>query len=171
MRNSNRIRRRGFTLIELLIVLGVIAITVAIGGPALWKISSEIKLKNAAREAVTAMRMARYRAINESRNFGFSATPGTRIEAPGVVKIFEGDNPASGLIREIPNGGGVLVMSSDFDPGDTTFVVFNPDGSADKTGNLVFRNLNNRIITVTLDPASTARLQISKIEDGPPLSP
>lgn len=169
MRNSNNTRRRGFTLIEILIVLGVIAISVALGGPALSKISSEIKLKSAAREAVTAMRMARYRAINESRNFGFSATPGTRVETPGVVKIFVGDDPAVGLIREIPNGGGVLVMTSDFDPGNDTFVVFNPDGSADKIGTLVFRNLNNRIITVTLDPASTARLQISKIEDGPPL--
>jgi len=171
MRNCSNTRRRGFTLIELLIVVGVIAISVAIGGPALWKITSEIKLKNAARESVSGMRLARYRAINESRDFGFSATPGTTVAAPGVLTIFEGDDPAVGLIREIPMGGGVVVMTSSFDPGSDTFVVFSPDGSADKTGDIVFRNLNNRIITVSLDPASTARMQISEIEDGPPLPP
>lgn len=162
-------RQRGFTLIEVLIVMAVIAVSVALGGPALFKISNEMKLKNAARETVSGMRMARYRAINESRDFGFSATSGSTIEAPGVLTIFEGDDPALGLIREIPMGGGVHVLTSEFGAADDTFVVFSPDGSADNEGDIVFRNLNNRIITVSLGPASTARLHISEIKDGPPL--
>ena len=154
-------------MIELLIVLAVIGLLMTVGVPALMKISSEIKLKSTAREAMTGMRLARYRAINESRDFGFLATPGSTIDAPGVLRIFEGTNPALGLIREIPISGGVLVFTSDFGPGNDNFVLFSPDGSAGNSGDIVFRNINNRIITVALDPASTARMQVSKIETGP----
>ena len=160
---------RGFTLISLLITLGIASILMAVGGPALWEITYEIKLKNAAREAVTAMRAMRYRAINESQQFGFSATPGATLESPGILKIFEGNNPAdvNALIREIPMAGGVFVSSSAFGPSNDTFVIFEPDGSAANTGSVVLLNANNRIITVSLNPASTARMRISKVTDAP----
>lgn len=167
--NIRPAKPHGFTLISLLIGLGVIAITTAIGGPELWRIANEIKLKNAAREAITAMRAVRYRAINESREFGFSATPGSTLEAPGVMKIFEGDDPndAAALIREIPMAGGIFVNSCSFGADDDTFVVFSPDGSAENTGSVVFKNANDRLITVSLDPASTARMQVSKVQQAP----
>lgn len=153
-------RQRGFTLISLLITLGVIAITMAIGGPALWEIAYEIKLKNAARETISGMRAARYRAINESRDFGFSAAPG---ELP---RIFEGDDPTdlTATVRDIPMAGGVGIASSDFGADNDTFVVFAPDGSADNTGTIVLANANNHSITVTVSPASTARMKVSKIQ-------
>lgn len=174
MHPSKNTRRRGFTLISLLVALGVIAITAAVGGPALWKITSEIKLKNAAREVVSAMRMVRYRAINESRQFGLSASPSPGasvlndfLDDPGLVIIFEGNNPAAGLIREIPIAGGIYVETSDFGAANDTFVIFSPDGSAGNSGDIVLRNASNHIITVSLDPASTARMQVSKIEEAP----
>ena len=166
MSKSKRARRRGFTLISLLTALAVIAVTMAVGGPALWNITQEIKLKNAAREAVTGMRAARYRAINESREFGFSATPGGTLELPGILKFFQGNDPtdANALIREIPIPGGVFVASSSFGTDSDEFVVFSPDGSAGSAGTVVLSNANNHTITVTLGPASTARLQISQIQ-------
>ena len=174
MRDCGTTRQRGFTLIELLIVLGAIALLMTVGAPALLKMSNEIKLKNAARETVSGMRMARYRAINESRTFGFSATPAPAaavlndyLEEPGVLKIFEGNDPDAGLIREIPMAGGVYVVKSDFGTANDTFVLFNPDGSAGNAGDIVLKNGNEREITVTVGPASTARMTISKIEDAP----
>ena len=161
MHRLRNAKQRGFTLISLLVALGVISITAAIGIPAFLEIMQEIQLKNAARETMAALRIARYRAINEAREFGVAALPG---ELP---KVFSGNNPAdaSALISRIDLPA-TLTVQADFS-GDK-FVIFSPDGSAGSVGSFAVQNANLHVITVTVDPASTARIEVSKIQEITP---
>jgi Tfp pilus assembly protein FimT len=152
----------GFTLVSALITVAILGITMAVAGPALWEMSHEIKLKNAARETLTAMRAARFKAINEVREYGVVATLGSNLASPGSISIFRGNDPtdATAVIQRIEIPGGILVTAAAFDT--NTHVIFSPDGSADNLGAIELTNANQRVLTVRLDPATTARMWIDK---------
>jgi len=157
-------RARGFTLIQLLVVVAVIGLVSTVGMPALWSILNKIKLKQAARETVAAMRGARYRAINEVRQFGVIARYDKRIQ------VFAGTDPTdvTAITQEIALPGGIAVRGIvDFATnGDGGFVIFNPDGSADSSGAVTLGldfpapRPNEVFIEVRLEPATTARIRL-----------
>ena len=158
--STHRSGGRGFTLVSALITVSIIAVTLTLAGPALWEITYEIKLKSAARETLTAMRAARFRAINEVSEYGVVATlatPGTQ----GTIRIFRGVDPTdvTAIIQRIALPGGVSVSAAAFDT--NTHVIFNPDGSADNAGFIQLTNANAHALTVTLNPASTAHMWIA----------
>jgi type II secretory pathway pseudopilin PulG len=166
-RSRNRTRHRGFTLVSALVALAIIGISAAVAGPALWEIAYEIKLKQAAREAITAMRSARYRAINEVREFGVLA------RLPDKIQIFEGTDPldANAVRQEILLPGGIYISApaAAVPPGATHgfatnaaggYVIFNVDGTATASGGIRLSNPNEHYIEVELDPATTARMQL-----------
>lgn len=152
------LRRRGFTMVSALVALSVIGITAAVGMPAFWNIMNGIKLKQACRETLTAMRAARYRAINETREFGVLARYDNRIH------IFEGTDPTdpAAVTQEIFLPGGIVVKNIDLFTTnvDGGFVIFGPDGSADEKGAVQFENTNQVLMEVRLDPAPTARMRL-----------
>lgn len=158
---------RGFTLVSALVALAILGISMAVAGPALWEITYEIKLKQAAREALTAMRAARYRAINEVREFGVLA------RLPDRIQIFEGTNPLDpAAVRQeilLPGGISIAAPAGAVPPGATHgfdtngaggYVIFNSDGTATNSGGIRLANPNLHYIEVELDPATTARLQL-----------
>jgi len=157
-------KARGFTLIQLLVALGIISIISAVGMPALWSILNKVKLKQAARETVAAMRGARYRAINEVRQFGVIARYDNRIQ------VFAGTDPtdATAITQEIALPGGIAVRGIEAfaTNDDGGFVIFNPDGSADNAGAVTLGldfpapRPNEVFIEVRLDPATTARIRL-----------
>ncbi len=169
--------RRGFTLTELVIVVAIVGVLLAIGGPALWEIAQEIKLKQASRELITAMRSARYKAISEVRDYGVMA------RFPNRIEIFQGDDPATGTItREFLLPTAVFIKGpTDAEPGgsesiddnggtagdpgfdendDGGWVVFRPDGSSDNEGAIRLGNINDHYFEVRVDPSTTARMII-----------
>lgn len=160
-------RPRGFTLVSALVAIAVLAISMAVATPALWEILYEIKLKQAAREAITAMRAARYRAINEVREFGVLA------RLPDRIQVFEGTDPLDldAVRQEILLPGGIFIDAPQaaVPPGAThgfdtnaagAFVIFNSDGTATASGGIRLSNPHRHYIEVGLDPATTARLQL-----------
>ena len=158
MPRSRRKHTSGFTLVSLLVALAIIGLSVAVGGPALWKIGMEIKLKQSARDLVTIMRSARYKAINEVREYGVRAGYDNRIH------LFEGIDPddVSARKQEIVLPGGVSVdLINGFDT-DTNagWVIFSADGSADNTGQIQLQNANQHLIEVRLEPRRTARIRL-----------
>lgn len=60
-------RHRGFTLAELMVVLAIIALTIAMGSPALAELLSEHRLRDARHRLVTSLALARIAAIREGR--------------------------------------------------------------------------------------------------------
>jgi Tfp pilus assembly protein FimT len=151
-------------LIQLLVVVAVIGLISAVGMPALWSILNKIKLKQAARETVAAMRGARYRAINEVRQFGVIARYDKRIQ------VFTGTDPTdvTAITQEIALPGGIAVRGIEafVTNDDGGFVIFNPDGSADNAGAVTLGldfptpRPNEVFIEVRLEPATTARIRL-----------
>jgi Tfp pilus assembly protein FimT len=143
---------------EAMITVAILGILASVGIPALWNIMNNVKLKQAARETLTAMRSARYRAINEIRPFGVFARYDDKIQ------IFSGTDPldATAITQEIVLPGGVSV--NDIDEFTTNvqggFVIFNPDGSADNQGAVRLVNGNMLLMEVRLQPATTARIRL-----------
>jgi prepilin-type N-terminal cleavage/methylation domain-containing protein len=178
---KDRRQRRGFTLTELVIVVAVIGVLLAIGMPALWEIIQEIKLKNAGRELVSAMRSARYKAISEVRDYGVMA------RYPNEVEIFQGNDPATGVLTrefllptaigfqgpgEFESGGTEAIDGNDGEatnPGfeendDGGWVIFRADGSANAAGAFRLGNINLHNLEVRVGPATTARIRILKYD-------
>ncbi|MDH3402263.1 MAG: prepilin-type N-terminal cleavage/methylation domain-containing protein [Acidobacteriota bacterium] len=169
--------RRGFTLAELILIVAIIGILTAVGAPALWEIAQEIKLKQAGRELISAMRAARYKAISETRDYGVMGRYPNRIE------VFQGDDPNTGTIVNwfLLEGGVDLQGPTDPAPGgpeavdgnggdpsadgfqeDATggWVIFGAGGSADNRGAFRLANSNGHFVEVRVDPATTARMVI-----------
>jgi len=153
-----RHKTQGFTLVSTLIALAIIGISVAVAGPALWEIGHEIKLKQAARQALTVMRSARYKAINEVRDYGILVRYDNRIQ------LFEGDDPTDALAVKqefsLPGGISLDQVDSFTTNSDGGFVVFSADGSADSTGAFQLLNSNQHLIEIRLEPRRTARMRL-----------
>jgi general secretion pathway protein H len=133
-------RRKGFTLLETLIVISIIALVAGISILRLSKPSDILRLQEAARNIVGALRLTRARAITGNLDLAFEIDVDERTYMTSVVPIHhfsseievklnvaapERQTPSRGGFRFFPDGsstGGDLLLSLN---GKTTMICVN----------------------------------------------
>lgn len=134
-------RSRGFTLIELMVVLVVAGLILALAPPLISKAVPSLRAKQAVRDLVSGLRLARTEAVRR----GVEATLEIDLQARTLTI------PAAGKSRNIPDDLDLTVTTAaeDYlDPGHAAFRFF-PDGTA--TGGNVVLETSRLKYQVTVD--------------------
>jgi prepilin-type N-terminal cleavage/methylation domain-containing protein len=120
---KNSLDRYGFTLIELVIAISIVAITLAISGPALGQYTRTQRVKSVAREIYTNLQLARMTAIKENNKI----TATFVLQGPAFMSLTREDNtdviPGVSFYEDSPeiiltstrqeaDGGGVIPFTS-----------------------------------------------------------
>lgn len=117
----NRVDNKGVTLVELIIVMIIIAIGAALVAPGVSSWIPHYRLRNAARDIASTMRVAQMRAISNNLTYQIAFNPGNK----SYILQFQN---SGGLV----NDGDPQVLSSGFQlnttRGDNTFQ-FRPDST------------------------------------------
>lgn len=87
---------RGFSTVELSVAVAIIALMVAIGIPTFYGYLPHLRLKNAARDIVSNMQLARIKAIAKNRQYRVRFTVATPLGAAGGSFQLQEGNAASG---------------------------------------------------------------------------
>lgn len=169
-----RTSRRGFTLIELIIVIAIIAIFGVLVIPGLLDVMWSNKVQLSAREAALQLREARFRAIQEGREYGvFADFANNQLVAFRGVDPVDPDgeqlrayNLPAGIVFQgpgdtDPNGPEAVDFLPDNEDGSGGWVAFRADGSADAEGGIRFAMPQRNLYWETgVDPATTGRIQV-----------
>jgi len=152
---------------ELVIVAVVIGVMAALAVPSFLNFTSKLEAKATARDIVSALRLARSRAISERVQYGVYFNAGAKQFTLFKDKV----NPGSWEYE--PLAGDSLVSRVDLEPdvnyGGNTFpsttVVFTPAGGASSSGNLKIYSTSRGSDTLYINVlASTGRI---KLDDKP----
>ena len=120
--------KKGITLMELIIVMAIIAIGAVLMVPNIGAWLPNYRLKSAARDIVSTMRVAQMKAVTSNVEYRVSFVGNSYVIERGPGWASEGGT------QDLPSGIGI--NSSTFVDGR---VVFNPSGTA-SAGNLVLQN-------------------------------
>ncbi|MGB2698395.1 MAG: GspH/FimT family pseudopilin [Candidatus Zixiibacteriota bacterium] len=125
---------KGFTMIELMIVAVAIGIFSAIAIPRFGKVMTKLKLKSAARDVTSTLRLARSNSVSQKRPFGvyFDVQNGQYI-------LFEDKVNLSSYTYEVGDSAiQTANLPENVDFGYASFnnstVIFRPNGSASSSG-------------------------------------
>ncbi|HEV2852548.1 MAG TPA: GspH/FimT family pseudopilin [Thermoanaerobaculia bacterium] len=172
---------RGFTLIETLVVLVFLSILLSFAVPSLFTVMRQGKLRGAADETATLMRLARLEAIKQSctvfvRPLVADATNPDRME--GVVDcdgdgIQDSDRKTLGTIPlpsrvhllappDLAGKDSVPKLTEDPAGGEVHVAVFRGDGSVEDTGSFHFGDDFGNFLSVRVAPLATARIEVRK---------
>ncbi len=171
---------RGFTLIELLVVIVLAMILMALAFPTLQTALRSGKLRGAANQTMTLMRLARLEAIKFSGQGIVYIVPSTGDE-PGRVEAFSDRNsngardPEEPIVGTFPLPAGVFLLAppdlsgvasvaglTEDDDGGPNEAVFLPDGSIRDVGGFRLGDLNGNFLEVWVEPQATARVELHK---------
>jgi prepilin-type N-terminal cleavage/methylation domain-containing protein len=172
---------RGFTLIETLVVLVIMLVLMTFAIPSLLVTMRQGRLRGAADQAATLMRLARLEAIKRScpaivRVVAAAAPAPERVEA--IVDctgdgLQDADKKALGTaalparihLLAPPNLAGkdsVWLFSPDPAGGDANVAIFQGDGSISDTGAFRFGDDAGNFLEVRVAPEATARIEVRK---------
>jgi prepilin-type N-terminal cleavage/methylation domain-containing protein len=93
---------RGFQLVELLVVLAIFALFLAMTAPPILRISGELRLRLAAQEVVSAMRLARATAVRHCANVALKFRP--RADGRSTWALYRDGDGDGVLTKDIDKG-------------------------------------------------------------------
>lgn len=160
---SERTRKggRGFTLVELLVVLGLAAILMVIGMPALLNVGQKYKVHSSAQQVRMLGREARYQAIEKGTQVSVVPDPAHNMfyviaaSPPPAAGSFPNgytDFPATSRVSlwQVPNG---VTFTA-------TMLTFNADGSG-LGGPFAFSTINQPTYSVVMTSTATGKLVVN----------
>jgi prepilin-type N-terminal cleavage/methylation domain-containing protein len=125
---------KGFTVIELMIVAVAIGIFSAIAIPRFGKVMTKLKLKSAARDVTSTLRLARSNAVSQKRPFGVYFD----INSQKYILFKDKVNLGSYTYETGDSAIQTVTLPENISFGYASFnnstVVFHPNGSASSSG-------------------------------------
>jgi prepilin-type N-terminal cleavage/methylation domain-containing protein len=177
-------RQRGFTLIEMLVVLAIMVVVLTLAVPSLLTTMRQGKLRGAAGDTVTLMRLARLEAIKRSCPTLVRVVPAAGRDPERVEGIVDCDSngiqdanaaplgsiplPAQVHLLAPPDlAGASSVLGFCPDPKDpaTNAAIFNGNGSVcavRAVSGFHFGDDAGNFLEVRVAPAATARIEVRK---------
>ena len=175
-------RQRGFTMIEMLVVLVFVVLMMVLALPNLMAAIRQGKMRGAATETATLMRLARLEAIKQSCRTIVRILPATvdikvdRVESvidcdgdgkQDVDKTPLGTFPLPPRIRflapgNLKNAASVSGLSADPAGGAANVAIFQSNGSISETGGFRLGDVYGNFLEVWVEPAATARVEVHK---------
>ena len=154
---NEAMNRKGITLIELIIVLVIIAIGAALMVPNFGAWMPHYRLRSAARDLVSVMRVAQMKAVSNNLPYGVAFDPGTQ---QFQLHRTTGGMPPDGPLNDLPTGVTFNSVSFPVDPTlNKPFVGFLPDSTASADGTITLINNKNTQKSIQVSK-STGRIRI-----------
>lgn len=175
-------RQRGFTMIEMLVVLALMALLMTFAIPSLLTTLRQGKVRGAANEAATLMRLARLEAIkrscptlvrilpadggNPQRLEGIVDCDSNGVQDDGIPPLVGVVLPARVSFLAPPDLAGVASVAGfspdPNDPAAANVAIFRGDGSVPELGAFRFGDQAGNFLEVRVEPAATARIEVRK---------
>lgn len=159
-------RNSGFTMIEMMIVVVVIGIVAAMAAPSFLGYMPKLRVKSAARGIVSAMRLARSKAVSERRPYGvvFNLTDNS------VTAFADTDSPSSFTYSSSDSTTSTDTLNADIQLSSCTYnnncVIFSSTGAASTSGDLQLVTKDGSILMSISLLASTGRVRLTEIASG-----
>jgi type II secretion system protein H len=162
--SQNRFRaERGFTLMEMVIVAVVIGVISAMAVPSFLSYMPKLRVKSAARDIVSQMRLARSRSVAERKPYGVYFD----LVNNRYVVFADTDNPAGltytvadSLIKADTLRSDVSLMSCTY---TNSCVIFNSTGAASTSGDLKVVTGDGSTLMSINALASTGRIRLTEV--------
>ena len=172
---------RGFTMIETLVVLVILALLMLFAVPSLFTMMRQGKLRGAADETATLMRVARLEAIKQSCTTivrPLVASGGNPDRVEGLVDcngdgVQDADRKPLGVVAlpsrvhllgpaNVTGKDAVVKFSADPGGGEVSVAKFLGDGSVDDLGTIRMGDESGNFLEVRVSPKATARVEVRK---------
>ncbi len=169
----------GFTLIEVLTAMSVMAISLALAGPALSSFMRNNRLRAAQTELVSSLMLARTEAARRGLPAGVAAK--AAAAAGGLARGWRvwvdvdgngrDDDGAASVLRDVADlGGGVVISATGSAAGRMDGAMYSPRGFLQPMSTVTFKVCSEplqRAYSVQVAPAGMAGVQELRSEESP----
>jgi prepilin-type N-terminal cleavage/methylation domain-containing protein len=158
------VQARAFTMIEIMVVIGILALVLGMGAPAIYSSLKSGPMRKAITGVTEACDIAKARAILGGRKIKLTFRPQDRtfsVEG-GPMKGMQPGVTGSGSIDESIDIEMLDVNLSERREDQVAEVIFFPDGTSDEL-TLILHSDQNRWVKLKLDP-TTSTLNIGNVE-------